>query len=131
MCNRPEREAIEEKFVYWTSPYNIRRGYNVSEASLYRHAHATRMFAIRRTKLLFALETIVEGADLPPVTADLVIRAARACARINDAGKWVDPPTTHIIAAGQAATPGDSAAPASCPGPLPSLDESPTTSDEP
>src|SRR5690348_4676812 len=98
ICNHPDRAAIEFDFLNWRNPGDLVKGYRFRGLStIYRHAHATGLFAKRRLNLRFAMERIVERVNEVPVTATSVIRAARAIARINDSGEWVDPPSRVIV----------------------------------
>src|SRR5690348_1921070 len=94
----PDRAAIEFDFLNWRNPGDLVKGYRFRGLStIYRHAHATGLFAKRRLNLHFAMERIVERVNEVPVTATSVIRAARAISRINDSGEWVDPPSRVIV----------------------------------
>jgi hypothetical protein len=98
ICNHPDRAAIEFDFLNWRNPADLVKAYHFRGLStIYRHAHATGLFAKRRLNLRFAMERIVERVNEVPVTATAVIRAARAITRINDAGQWVDPPSHLVI----------------------------------
>ena len=98
ICNHPDRAAIEFDFLNWRNPGDMVQAYRFRGLStIYRHAHATGLFTKRRLNLRFAMERIVERVNEVPVTANAVIRAARAVARINDAGEWVDPPSRVIV----------------------------------
>ena len=98
VCNHPDRAAIEFDFLNWRNPGDLVKGYRFRGLStIYRHAHATGLFAKRRLNLRFAMERIVERVNEVPVTATSVIRAARAISRINDSGEWVDPPSRVIV----------------------------------
>ncbi|HYL62086.1 MAG TPA: hypothetical protein VE077_05640 [Candidatus Methylomirabilis sp.] len=98
ICNHPDRAAIEFDFLNWRNPLDLVKGYHLRGLStIYRHAHATGLFAKRRLNLRFAMERIVERVNEVPVTASSVIRAARVITRINDSGQWVDPPSRLIV----------------------------------
>ena len=98
VCNHPDRAAIEFDFLNWRNPGDLVKGYRFRGLStIYRHAHATGLFAKRRLNLRFAMERIVERVNEVPVTATSVIRAARAISRINDSGEWIDPPSRVIV----------------------------------
>ncbi|HEV2298821.1 MAG TPA: hypothetical protein VGR72_09925 [Candidatus Acidoferrales bacterium] len=98
ICNHPDRHVIEFEFLNWRNPADLARSYRLRDLStVYRHAHATGLFAKRRLNLRFAMERIVERVNEVPVTASSVIRAARAITRINDEGQWVDPPSHLVI----------------------------------
>jgi len=57
---------------------------------VYRHAHATGLFAKRQRNVRAALEKIIERAGEVEVTAPAVVAAVQAYAKINAAGQWVD-----------------------------------------
>lgn len=101
ICNHPDRDAIEEDFTHWHSPSDIAFDYHLPDrSSVYRHAHATGLFARRSRNLRFVLENLLERVDKVKVTAHAVIRAVRAYTRINDAGEWIEPPTRIIVSSG-------------------------------
>jgi hypothetical protein len=65
--------------------------------ALYRHAHATGLFAKRDRNIRRALGLIIHRADeVLSVTADSVIRALKMLTHINAHGQWVQPPT-HVV----------------------------------
>jgi hypothetical protein len=100
VCKHPERKAIEEAFLQWRNARNIALEFELPGCTaIYRHAHATGLFARRSRNLRLALEHLIENAERARPTAAGVVQAVRAYARINSAGKWVEPPTTHIIVA--------------------------------
>ena len=101
ICCHPDRDAIEEDFIHWHSPSDIAFDYHLPDrSSVYRHAHATGLFARRSRNLRFVLENLLERVDKVKVTAHAVIRAVRAYTRINDAGEWIEPPTRIIVSSG-------------------------------
>ena len=66
-------------------------------SAIYRHVHATGLYAKRRRNALQSLELIIEhAADIVP-TANEVTNAVRACSRLNDEARWIDPPKRHIV----------------------------------
>ncbi len=98
ICCHPDRDAIEEDFIHWHSPSDIAFDYHLPDrSSVYRHAHATGLFARRSRNLRFVLENLLERVDKVKVTAHAVIRAVRAYTRINDAGEWIEPPTRILV----------------------------------
>jgi hypothetical protein len=101
ICRHPDRDAIEEDFIHWYSPSDIAIDYNLPDrSSVYRHAHATGLFARRSRNLRFVLERLLERVDKVKVTAHAVVRAVSAYTRINDRGEWIDPPTRIIVSSG-------------------------------
>jgi hypothetical protein len=96
ICHHPDRDAIEEEFIHWHSVREIAFGYEVERRSLYRHAHAFDLFAVRDTKLRFALGHIINRAEHVRVTSDSIIRAIHAFARLDNSGQWIEPPK-HVF----------------------------------
>lgn len=97
VCRHPERAEIEREFLHWRSPEIIAKEYRISHhSSIYRHAHATGLFAQRATHIRLALAPLIEQAMVVPVTADSIIRAVALCASLNDEGQWIDPPKRVI-----------------------------------
>jgi len=97
ICNHPDRDAIEEDFLHWHSPSAIASRFDVTRDSIYRHAHATRLFSRRAGKIRSVLDLIIEQADRVKVTGDTIIRAVRAYSCITDDGRWIEPPPRQVI----------------------------------
>ena len=100
VCSHRDRDAIEADFVRWRSPETIANTYGiVDRASIYRHAHATGLFARRKRETCRVLENILECVETcPPTMIDTIIRAARAYAHMDEQGRWFEPPRTqHVI----------------------------------
>jgi hypothetical protein len=98
VCKHPDREAIELDFLRWRSPDDIAKDYGIADhSSIYRHVHATGIFARRRQTIRLALEPLLERAHTVKVTASAVISAVRLYAQMNDAGEWIRPVKTVII----------------------------------
>ncbi len=98
VCQHPEREAIEHGFLCWRSPDALAKEYGIADhSSIYRHVHATGIFARRRANLRMVLEPLLERAESVKVTANAVISAARLYATINDDGQWIKPPTRRVV----------------------------------
>jgi hypothetical protein len=105
VCAHPDRDAIEGDFIRWRSPKNIAEAYHIADrSSFYRHAHATGLFARRRREFARVLEDILENVEDSSLenTADVIIRAARVYAHIDENGNWVEPTRTNIILTGPA-----------------------------
>jgi hypothetical protein len=105
ICSHPDRDAIEGDFIRWRSPKFIAEDYHIADrSSFYRHAHATGLFARRRREFARVLEDILECVEHSTLedTADVIIRAARVYAHLDENGNWVEPPRTHIILTGPA-----------------------------
>jgi hypothetical protein len=105
ICSHPDRDAIEGDFIRWASPRRLAKDYQIADrVSLYRHAHATGLFARRRREFARVLEDILECVEHTSLeeTSDVMIRAARVYAHLDENGKWFEPPRTHIILTGPA-----------------------------
>ncbi|HWY27413.1 MAG TPA: hypothetical protein VNY97_05720 [Candidatus Angelobacter sp.] len=98
VCKHPDREAIELAFLRWRSPDDIAEEYGIAHhTSIYRHVHATGIFARRRQMIRLALDPLLERASSVKVTASAIISAARVYAQISEAGEWIRPAKTVII----------------------------------
>ena len=92
ICNHPRRAEIENDFVRWNNPAKIARDYGLLDrSSVYRHAHATKLFLKRGRNLRAALEKIIEQADSVTVNAGAVTQAIDLYARMNAQGELVEP----------------------------------------
>jgi hypothetical protein len=100
ICSHPDRAEIEADFAEWAHPEDIVREYHVSRASIYRHARAAGLYARRKYNLTFALGRLIERVDHIRPTADCIVRAIHAFARINNLGQWIEPPTHVIVSSG-------------------------------
>lgn len=75
----------------WESPATITKNYHLADrATVYRHAHAFGLFEKRRRNVRAALERIIEQAAEVDVTAQAVVTAVQAYAKINAQGQWID-----------------------------------------
>jgi hypothetical protein len=99
VCSHPDRDCIEADFIRWRSPGTIARDYKIANrSSIYRHAHSTGLFAWRKRELGRTLESILESCeDIPLESADIIIRAARIYAHLDERGNWFEPPRTNFI----------------------------------
>jgi hypothetical protein len=98
VCRHPQREEIEEDFLYWRNAHAIAMSHDLRDQSVvYRHAHATGLFSRRLKNIRFAAAHLADNADCVKATANSVLQAIRACSMINDEGEWVQPPTRMII----------------------------------
>jgi hypothetical protein len=105
ICSHPDRDAIEDEFIRWDCPRRIAKDYQIADrASFYRHAHATGLYARRRREFARVLENILECVEHSTLeeTADVIIRASRVYARLDENGNWVEPRRTHVILTGPA-----------------------------
>jgi hypothetical protein len=97
VCAHPKRDDIEQDFLRWRSPEKLAHDYRIADhSSIYRHVHATGLYARRRKRLRDALENIMEHAGEVQPTASEVIRAIYAHCHINDSGQWIEPPR-HVF----------------------------------
>ncbi|MGD0401791.1 MAG: hypothetical protein ABSB66_01220 [Candidatus Acidiferrales bacterium] len=98
VCRHPDRKAIEHEFLRWRSPDKIAREYGIPDhSSIYRHVHATGIFARRRKAVRVALESVIECAEIVKVTASSVVKAVYAYTHINEFGEWIKHPTKHTV----------------------------------
>lgn len=100
VCAHPDRAAIETEFLHWHAPGHIPYDYKVSRSAIFRHAHAVGLFARRNRKLRFALGHLIERVQDVEPTADSIVRAIHAFARVNDDGQWIEPPARLIVSSG-------------------------------
>jgi hypothetical protein len=98
ICHHPDREAIEEAFLQWRRPGDIRYEFKLpSRTTIYRHAHAVGLFEQRARALRYVLENIMEESSSCEPSADSIIRAVRAYSCLDDRGRWIEPPRRLII----------------------------------
>jgi len=80
VCAHPDRAAIEQDFLRWRSPEKLARDYGIADhSSIYRHVHATGLYARRQQTIRAALESILERAD-GCESPDLEVVRAAGCA---------------------------------------------------
>ncbi len=92
ICHHPNRADIEEDFLCWRDADLIQKEYELPNYhTIYRHAHTHGLYERRRGNLRFAAELLIEHADQAQPDANVILRAIRACACINDRGEWVEP----------------------------------------
>ena len=98
VCTHRQRDDIEQNFLRWRSPEKLARDYGIADhSSIYRHVHATGLYALRQRTIHAALESILERSDRAHASDIDVVRAASAYAHIDHSGQWVDPPTQFIL----------------------------------
>jgi hypothetical protein len=91
VCKHPNLAEIDRSFIGWEPPSSIARENHFNVRALFRHAHATGLFAKRDTNVRAALSRIIEkGMSLRKVTASAVVQAVAVLSKINAAGKWID-----------------------------------------
>ncbi|MGA9885163.1 MAG: hypothetical protein WBQ34_15720 [Candidatus Acidiferrales bacterium] len=100
ICPHPYRAEIENEFLHWHTIRHIAYDYEVSRSAIYRHAHALGLFSRRNRNLRFALGHLIERVQDVEPTADSIVRAIHAFARINDEGDWIEPPAHVIVSSG-------------------------------
>jgi len=62
-----------------------------SKTTIYHHAHAFNLFALRNRNLQFALGNIIEDADKRYFYPKDILDAVRALAHLNEDGRWIHP----------------------------------------
>jgi hypothetical protein len=87
ICQHPQRQEIEEKWIDWCSPYQFQKEYGISHDSMYRHAHALDLFSKRNKNATRALERIIEKVDYAQFNGSVVVSAIKALAKINSTGQ--------------------------------------------
>src|SRR5579862_7311325 len=91
ICVHRDREEIERDFLGWKSPIQIAIDHGLADKkSVYRHAHALGLFPKRERNIRAALVRIVERASEVEPTAQAVVAAVQAYAKINSQGHWVE-----------------------------------------
>jgi hypothetical protein len=102
VCSHPDRDAIEGDFIRWRSPELIAKEYNLpGRFTIYRHVHSTGLYAWRKQELGRVLKGILESAEHVPLeSSDVIIRAARIYAHLDDQGKWFEPARTNFVLTG-------------------------------
>ncbi len=97
VCCHQLRSYIEQDFIHWVSPYTIAQDYNVPVRTIYRHADAMNLFALRDRKVRFALGNIIERVGRTAMSPDWILRAIQAFTKVNEEGRWVEPPRRLIL----------------------------------
>lgn len=93
VCHHPDREEIEEEFIYWHNVRQLAKDHDIGDhRSIYSHARAFGLIELRRENRRAMLDRILEaGPD--QVGAHGVIEAIRAYNCLTDDNRWVEPPT--------------------------------------
>jgi hypothetical protein len=92
ICNHPQRDEIEEEFVYWGHPGAIVKRFKLRHRSLlYRHARAHRLYEVRAYNLRAALDHIIERASITDTNSEAIVHAIKAYAHVNAKGQWEEP----------------------------------------
>jgi hypothetical protein len=107
ICPHPDRDAIEGDFVRWRSPIMIAEDYGLEDrSSIYRHVHATGLFARRAREVAHTMEKYLELVDHHspsepgPFDLDAITRAVRVYSHLDHDGRWVEPIRTHCVLTG-------------------------------
>jgi len=95
VCHHPQRQEIEQDYLRWGSPTAIARVYGLSgPTAIYRHVHATGIFARRRARLRLALDPLIEQVAEVNITAHAIISAIKTSFNFQNARKWIGRPGT-------------------------------------
>jgi hypothetical protein len=90
ICRHPERQQIDESFLHWRSPHTIMQCFGIkTETTIYHHAHAFNLFALRNCNLQSALCNIIEDIDTRDFTGREILDAVRALAHLTADGRWI------------------------------------------
>lgn len=98
ICNHKDRPVIDFDYLNWRSTQEIVREYALPHrVALYRHAEATGLTALRKSRLCSVLDSIIEQAETVQVTGATILRAMRAYSCLTKNGDWVDLPRRKIV----------------------------------
>jgi hypothetical protein len=98
VCHHEDRPEIEDDFLHWRASTEIAAEYNLPDRrAVYRHARATGLYRRRMKNMRVACSYIAEHADRVTPNAKNVLDAIRACALIDDNGKWHEPTRRVIV----------------------------------
>lgn len=97
ICANPYCDEIEELFLDWREPSYIASEMGVPVRCLYRHAHATGLYAKRQGKVRRVLDRILEGVESAQINGDCIIRAVRAYSCLGRNNKWTEPATNVVF----------------------------------
>ncbi|MFZ0410936.1 MAG: hypothetical protein WAL51_05440 [Candidatus Acidiferrales bacterium] len=90
VCRHPDRGAIESLFLLWRSPVKLAVAFGIADHShIYRHAHATGLFA-RRQITKRPAKPAMDQMILATATPERVIRAVRLYAQLGSAFPALD-----------------------------------------
>jgi hypothetical protein len=93
ICQHPDCEAIEDSYLNWISPVVIVREFQLgSRSTLYRHAEALGLLTVRRRRMHFALDRMIERADSAAITGNTVIRAIMLSHQLTQQDEAGNPP---------------------------------------
>ena len=98
ICRHKDRPAIDYDYLNWRSSREITKEYSLfHRMALHRHAEATGLSALRKSRLCSVLDTFIEQAEDVPVTGATILRAMRAYSCLTKNGDWVDLPRQKMI----------------------------------
>jgi hypothetical protein len=98
ICHHKDRPVIDFDYLNWRSTQQIVRVYALPHrVALYRHANATGLTALRKSRLCSVLDTIIEQAETVQVTGSTILRAMRAYSCLTKNGDWVELPRRKIL----------------------------------
>jgi hypothetical protein len=100
ICNHEDREEIDQEFLDWIHPENTAEHYDIEWRAIYRHAHATGLFAARERNFRLALGHVVEQAMYIKPTVEGLLRAIRAFSSLDRDGRWTEIPTHVVVSSG-------------------------------
>jgi hypothetical protein len=90
ICNHPYRQEIDESLLHWRSPQTIMNCFGIkTETTIYHHAHAFNLFALRNRNLQSALCNIIEDIDTRDFSGREMLDAVRALAHLTADGRWI------------------------------------------
>lgn len=82
ICQHPHCREIEEAWIHWGYTYQIARDYGVSRDSIYRHAHALKLFQKRQANRKLVYEKIIERTDSTIMNGSTVLAALKTYDKI-------------------------------------------------
>jgi hypothetical protein len=98
ICRHKDRPAIDYDYLNWRSSGQITKEYALfHRMALHRHAEATGLSTLRKSRLCSVLDTIIEQAETVPVTGTTILRAMRAYSCLTKNGDWVELPRRKIV----------------------------------
>ena len=96
ICKHPNREGIETAFLRWQSLATIVSEFGLSgRHAVYRHAHATGLYQIRRLKFRCAVDMVIEDGGSHH-GYDALLRAVCAGSLMDASGKR-NPPSPRVV----------------------------------
>lgn len=126
ICRSPYVDLIEQVYLQWERVDNICRYFQLADTdTLYRHARAAGLDALRRQNSRWVVEQFIEQWRDVKISSATVIRSIRALSCLDDKGRWTDLPKTHIFLRGEdAAARVPDSQPASAESSVPSFERS-------